>query len=164
MSTIIRLRLLFRCVGFAVTLRSIAVTARRAIVTIATARAVVAVAALHHRGRAFFQLVDADRHVAQDVFMDAHLALHFLHGIGRRVDVHQREMRLAVLVDAVLKRLQAPAFHFFHLAAAFFKDALEMRHKLFGLLGRNVLACKEHVLVISHCFLPFVSLYRPFSG
>ena len=59
--------------------------------------AVVAVTLLQHRRRAFFERIDAERHEAEDVFVDAHLALHLGDRGRRRVDVEQREVGLAVL-------------------------------------------------------------------
>jgi len=70
-----------------------------AIAAIATLAVVIALAQL--RGRAFFQLVHAEGQNAQDVFVQPLLTLHFRDRGRRGVDVEQREMRLAVLVDAV---------------------------------------------------------------
>ncbi len=60
-----------------------AATATAAEATIATVVAIIAVALLHHRRRAFLELLDADGHEAEDVLVDAHLALHLGHG-GRQ--------------------------------------------------------------------------------
>ena len=53
-------------------------------------------------------LVDAEREVTQDVLVEAQRALELDHRLGRGGDVHEREMRLAVLLDAVRQGLQAP--------------------------------------------------------
>ena len=55
--------------------------------------------------------------VAQHVFVDALLALDLGDRRRRRIDVQQREMRLAVLVDAVGEGLHAPVFGLGDLAA-----------------------------------------------
>src|SRR3954466_13381218 len=60
----------------------------------------VALALAHHRRRAFLKLVDANGQRARHVFVDALLALDLGERGRRRVDVEQREVRLAVLADA----------------------------------------------------------------
>src|SRR5689334_7718170 len=68
----------------------------------------VAIGLAHHRRRAFLELVNAHRQVAQDVFVDPLLPLDLDDRGRRRIDVQQREMRLAVLSDAERERLDAP--------------------------------------------------------
>src|SRR3954470_15601330 len=70
----------------------------------------VALDLAHHRRRAFFQLVDPNGEIAQHVFVDALLALDLGQRRRRRIDVEQREVRLAVLADAEVQRLHAPVF------------------------------------------------------
>ena len=84
---------------------------------------VVAVALLEHRRRAFLELLDLDGQPAENVLVDALLALHLGDRRGRRVDVHQREVRLAVLADAVGEGLEAPGLDLGDLAAALLDDA-----------------------------------------
>src|SRR3546814_16498756 len=72
----------------------VAVAARTA-PTLATGTPVETVAAvavalattLHDRRGAFAQRLDAQRHVAQDILVDPHVAFHLVHGGRRRVDV-----------------------------------------------------------------------------
>src|SRR4051812_1779113 len=111
---------------------------------------VVAVTLLQHGGRAFLELVDAHRHEAQDVFIDAHLALHLGDGRGRGVDVEQAVVGLAVLLDAVAEGLEAPIFVLGHLAAALGQDFGERVGQFLDLLGRNVLAGEIDMLVEGH--------------
>src|SRR5688572_7010635 len=73
--------------------RGTAVAVETAAVAVATraaravAVAIVAVALLHHGRRAFLELVDANGHETQHVFVDALLALHLGDSRRRRVDV-----------------------------------------------------------------------------
>ena len=55
-------------------------------------------------------LIDPDGHEADDVFIDPHLAFHLGHRCAWRIDVHEREMGLAVLFDAVGQGLYTPIF------------------------------------------------------
>src|SRR3546814_2247237 len=65
-------------------------TVAAAITTIAAIPPVaVAAAALHHGRRAFLQGVDPDGHVAQDVLVEAHLALHLDRKSTRLNSSHQ---------------------------------------------------------------------------
>src|SRR5208337_662313 len=73
-----------------------------AVSTIAAFTALAVVVALAQlRRRALFEFLDAQRQYAQNVLVEALLALHFGDRRRRGVDVHQREMRLAVLLDPV---------------------------------------------------------------
>src|SRR5690606_37481267 len=104
----------FDCHSFSVpvleTARSAFAAKAAAITATTTFTALVAVTLLHHCRRAFFQLVHAHGHEAQNVFIDAHLALHLGNGSSRSFDVEQRVMRLAVLANAVGEALEAPIF------------------------------------------------------
>src|SRR5690606_3181596 len=126
------------------------VTARAAVETAVAVAALVAVALLHHRGGTFLVRLDPKGDEAQDVLVDAHLALHLGHGRGRGVDVDQREMRLAVLLDTVGERLDAPVLGLADGAAVRLDDALELFDEGLDLLCGNILACQEDVLVESH--------------
>ena len=55
-------------------------------------------------------LLDADGDEADHVFAQPHLTLHLGDRRVRRVDIEEREMRLAVLADPVGERLDAPIF------------------------------------------------------
>ncbi len=102
-------------------------------------------------------LLDGDRHVAQHVFGDAHLALHLVDGSGRGIDVHEDVMRLAVLLDAVGEGLQAPVFGTPDLAAICFDDALVLLKETIDLLCGHILPGKEHVFIKSHWRLAFLA-------
>src|SRR5690606_3800841 len=93
-----------------------------AVTTWTAAFAVITVALLHHRRRAFFQLVHAHCHEAQNVFIDAHLAFHFSNGSRGGVDVEKGIVSLAVLADAVGETLEAPIFVLGNLAPALAED------------------------------------------
>jgi len=119
------------------------------VVTLAalTAAAVVTVALLLHDGRAVLVLVHLDGERAQDVLVEAHLTLHLLHGGGRCLDVHQREVRLAVLVDAVAEGLEPPVFGTADGAATFGEHGLVLLDEFVDSLTGHVLADQEHGLV-----------------
>ena len=103
---------------------------------------------------------DAQRQNAQDVLVDAHLAFHLGHGGSRSVDVHQRKVSLAVLVDPVRERLDAPILDLADGSAILFDDGLELLGHRLDLLGRDVLTSKIDMLVESHD-LPFSSVAAP---
>src|SRR5690606_23408659 len=109
-----------------------AVTA--ALETVAALATIVTSALLQHGRLAFLELLDADGHEAQDVFVDAHLALHLGNRSGGSVDVQQRVVSLAVLLDAITERLDAPVLDLRDRAAIRLDDALELLDKGFDLL------------------------------
>src|SRR3546814_11467184 len=92
-----------------------AVAARTA-PTLATGTPVETVAAvavalattLHDRQGAFAQRLDAQRHVAQDILVDPHVAFHLVPGGRRRVDVQQDVIILAVIFHLVSVIPEAP--------------------------------------------------------
>ena len=92
-------------------------------------------------------LFDAHGDVAQDFFVQALLPLDLVECGGRRIDVQQREMRLAILAQAIGERLHAPLFDLGDLAAHLFDDALELGGQFFDLLRAGVLARQEDVFV-----------------
>ena len=59
-----------------------------------------------------------------------HRKLHLLHRRRRGVDVHQRVIRLAVLLDAEGEGLQTPVFHLADLAAIGLENAAELLDEL----------------------------------
>src|SRR5262249_37480161 len=85
---------------------------------------------------------------------DALLALDLDHGGRRGVDIHQREVRLAVLAHAVGQGLDAPVLGLGDLAAEPLDHALVLGGELIDLLRRQVLARQEDVFVQWHV-LPF---------
>jgi hypothetical protein len=74
---------------------------------------------------------------------------------GGSVDVHQREMRLAVLLDPIGEGLDAPIFDLADGSAQRGDDILELPGQRFSLLRRNILTGKIDVLVESHVILAF---------
>ena len=100
-------------------------------------------------------LVDADGEEADDVFVEALLPLDLGDRGGRRIDVEEREVRLAVLLDAVGEGLQAPRLDLGDLAAGALDDALELLDKRLDLLGRHILSRHEYVFVQRH-LMPFL--------
>src|SRR3546814_7355688 len=86
-----------------------AITTIPAIATITSVAAIttafaVAVALAHHDRRSGFMRIDAQRHIADHVFVDRRLAFQFGDGGGGGVNVHQDIMRIAVLADAEIGR------------------------------------------------------------
>src|SRR5580658_1314578 len=74
-----------------------------AIATVAPAVIAVAIAlrSAHHGGWALFVLLDPDGEIAQHVFIETLEPLDLVDRGRRRIDVHEREMRLAVLAQPV---------------------------------------------------------------
>src|SRR5258708_6887957 len=86
----------------------------------------VAVDLAHHCGRAFLMLVHANGDVAQHILVEPLLALDLVERGRRRLDVEQREMRLAVLAHPIRQGLDAPLLELGDLAAHLLDDALEL--------------------------------------
>ncbi len=107
----------------------------------------VAIDLAHHRRGAFLEFFDADGEVAQHVFVDALLTLDLGQRGRRRVDIEQREVRLAVLLDAEVQRLHAPVFVLGDLAAQTLDDGRELLGQVLDLLRADVLARKIDVFV-----------------
>ena len=95
-------------------------------------------------------LVDPDRDVAQDVFVEPFLPLDLVEDGGRRIDVEQHVVRLAVLAQPVGERLDAPLLGLGDLAAHLLDDADELGGQFLDLLRADVLARKEDVFVERH--------------
>src|SRR5262245_328558 len=79
-------------------------------VAVTPALAFVAIGPTHHRRRSCLVLVDAHGEEADDIGREPHLTLELVYGVMRGIDVDQRIMRFAVLLDAERERLQAPIF------------------------------------------------------
>src|SRR5262245_18485292 len=79
-------------------------------ITVASALALVAIGPAHHRRRPRLVLIDPHGEETDDVGRKPHLTLELVHRIMRGIDVHQRVVRLAVLLDAERERFQAPIF------------------------------------------------------
>ena len=109
-----------------------AVTAVKPIATIAAVKAVtaaivavaVAFGPAHHGRGAGLVFLDPDGQVAQHVLIETLQALDFVDRRRRRIDVHQREMCLAVLAQPVGERFHAPIFGLGDRSAEAFDDAL----------------------------------------
>src|SRR5262249_54184733 len=123
------------------------VTARTVIAVIAVATPVaaafisvsVAIDLPHHRRRSGFHVGHTHRQGTQHIFVDVLLALHFADRCGRRIDVEQGEMGLAVLADTVCQGLDTPVFHLGDRAAHLLDDALVVVRQFVHLLLRQVL-------------------------
>src|SRR5205085_7235655 len=96
-----------------------ATIAAEAAAAIAVASPLVAVGLAHLDGGLGLVLVDADGDEADDVGREAHAALHLRNRRRRCVEVHERVVRLAVLLDVERDGLETPIFCFADLAAAF---------------------------------------------
>ncbi|VTZ49718.1 hypothetical protein MPC4_190031 [Methylocella tundrae] len=125
-------------------------TAVSSVGPVAAIAAVVVIALAHHRRLALFERFDADGQEADDVFVDAALALHLGDGGWRGVNVQKREMGLTILFDAIGEGLYAPVFDLLDLAAEAFDDRSELLGQGFHLLGGNILTSKINMLVESH--------------
>jgi hypothetical protein len=95
-------------------------------------------------------LVDADGQEADDIGREPHLPLELGDSRVRRVDVQELVMCLAVLLDAVREGLEAPIFGLADRAAILLEDGAEALHKGLDLLGRDILACQEYLLIKRH--------------
>src|SRR5687767_14153411 len=155
--------------GFVAALAPRAAITITAIETVATVEApaaalitiAISVGLAQHRRGTFLVLVDAHREVAQHVFRETLLPLDFADGRGRRVELEQGEMRLAVLADAVGERLDPPVFRVAdQLAAETFDDALEVGRHFLDLLRAQILARHIDVFVQWHG-MPFPVVVRP---
>ena len=102
-------------------------------------------------------VVDADGHEADDVFVDAGLALQLGHRRRRGIDVEHDIMRLAVLGDAVGEAAQAPGFGLDHLAAVVGDDLGGVFRERIDLGLGQVLAREENMLVKRHVHAPMLA-------
>src|SRR5262249_4236826 len=140
------------------TISAVTTVAEAAAVAVAEAAAVVpvtiAINLAHHHRRPFLVLVDAHREIAQHVLVEPLLALDLVHHRWRRIEIHKRVVRLAVLAQAIGKRLDAPLLELRDLAPQLFDDAFELGGQLFDLLRTHILARQEHVFVKRHA-MPF---------
>ena len=117
------------------------------------------VTAGEHGRLAFFVFFNANGEETKNVFVDAHLAFHFGNGCSRSVNVYERVIRLAILLDTVGEGTQTPAFDLTDLAAISFEDTLVLFDESVDLLLGNVLAGKKHMFIKSH-WLCLSSLYH----
>src|SRR5207344_1698494 len=124
---------------------AVATEAAAAIVTLA-----VAISLAHHRRGTFLVLFDADGEIADDVFRDPLLALDLGDRSGGRIDVHQHEMCLAILVHAVGEGAYAPVLGLGDLAAEPFDDARHLGGQLFDLLGARILTREKNMPIKRH--------------
>lgn len=89
---------------------------------------------------------------AHHVLVQRHQTLHLLHGGGGCVGAQIGVMPLAVLVDLVGHRLEAPVFELRHGPAIVGQNLGEMLDQAFGLRGGQILPRDEGMLVQSHGF------------
>src|SRR5215510_14771583 len=118
--------LLRRRLGFVALVAAPASLALAAALAAALLAIAVAVGLAHHGRRPGLVLVDAHREVAQDILVEALLPFDLGKRRRGRVHVHEGEMRLAVLAQAVAERLEAPVLGFADGAAHLFNDSLEL--------------------------------------
>src|SRR2546423_5195980 len=133
-----------------------------AVEAIATPLVAVAIPVdLTHQGRGpFLVLIDANGEIAQHVFGEALLPLDLGQRGGRRIELEQGEMRLAVLADAEGERLDAPVFRVADkLATKPLDDALEVGRHFLDLLRAEILARQIDVFVQWHG-MPFPCVSR----
>ncbi len=100
--------------------------------------------------------VDADRHEAEDVFVEAGLALKLGHRRGRGIDVEHDVMRLAVLGDAVGEAAQAPCFSLDHRSAVVGDDLGGVFRERIDLGLSQILAREENMLVKRHVSCTYI--------
>ncbi len=112
------------------------------------ARRVVALA--HHHRRLGLVRLDLDGEKAEHLGGQAHAPLHLGHGRRRRIDVEQREVRLAALLDLVGEAFDAPVLALGDLAATLLDEIGEFFGECLDLGVGDVLAREEHMLVESH--------------
>src|SRR5262249_34942932 len=126
------------------------VAAVEAVTPVAAALALIAIRAAHHRRGSLLVLVDPDGKKANDVGREAHLTSEVCRRRRRRVDVQQREMRLAILLDAEGEALEPPIFGLADDSAAALDDVAKVLYQAFDLLCGDVLASQEHMLIKWH--------------
>ena len=102
-------------------------------------------------------LVDLHGEDAHHVVVDAHPELHLPHSRRGGVGFHEGVVALAVLVDLVGHRLEAPVFAVDDLAAVFGEDLSEALDEALGLGAGQVLARDEDMLVERHAVFHFSS-------
>jgi hypothetical protein len=94
--------------------------------------------------------VDANRKIAEHIFVETFLALNFVKRSGWRINIEQSHMRFAIFADAVGQGLQAPIFVFCYFAAHLPDDAGQLGGQFLDLLRAQVLARKVDVFVQRH--------------
>jgi hypothetical protein len=104
----------------------------------------------HHRRRTIFVRLDADREIAQHIFVETFLSLDLVKCRGRSIDVKQRHVRFAVLANAVGEGLQAPILVLCDLATHLSDYPGQLRGQFLNLLRAQVLARKVDVFVQRH--------------
>jgi hypothetical protein len=119
-------------------------------IAIATASAAPVIAARQNGRRLILVLLDPDGNEAQDIVAEPHLALHLRHRGRRCVDVHQRIVGLAVLPDAEGEGTNAPVLNLADGSAIAFDNGFVLLGHRLDLLGRDILARQEHMLVERH--------------
>jgi hypothetical protein len=91
--------------------------------------------------------LDLDGEETENLGGKAHAALHLGHGRRRRIDVEQREVGLAALLDLVREALDAPVLALGDLAATLLDQIGEFFGECLDLGVGDVLAREEHMLV-----------------
>src|SRR4029077_247062 len=115
-----------------------------------TVVAIAVFALAQHSRRSGLMLVNAYGEIADDVLIEAQQALDLDHRLGRRGNVQEREMSLAVLLDTEGKGLQTPRLDLGDGAAEGGDLGLDLLRQRLDLLLRDVLAHQEDMLIESH--------------
>src|SRR5271166_426142 len=104
----------------------------------------------HHCGGAFFMLLHANREIAQHILAEPLLALDFIEGSRRRIDVEEGEMRLAILPQPIREGFCAPLLGLCDLASHLLDYPFELSRELLDLLRAGVLPRQEDVFIERH--------------
>ncbi|KAG1667694.1 hypothetical protein GQR58_018322 [Nymphon striatum] len=102
---------------------------------------------LHLHGRTFFVCINFDRENAHDVFVQTHQTFHLLHGSCRCVRADKGIVALAVFVNLVSHRFDAPVLGHDDLAVVVSENCREMFDEAFCLRVGQVLTRNHHMLV-----------------
>src|SRR5260370_15817613 len=105
---------------------------------------------MHDRRRPLLEGVDPGGEKAQDILVDAHVPLHLGNRRGRRVEIEENVMALAILLDAERERPKSPISPFFDFALTFGDHRRESIGKRLDLRRRDILARNKHGFVQWH--------------
>jgi hypothetical protein len=139
---------------------SFAWAARTAITTVAaiwTITAFWAIILAHHNRWALFMGINADGHIANDVFIQPCLTFQFGNNIAAGIDIKHDKMRFAILLDFIGQRAQTPGFGLDDLAFIIFNDFCSAFGKCVNLGLREVLTRQKHMLIQSHGRIPYLT-------
>ena len=101
--------------------------------------------------------VNLDGHHAHHVVMQAHQAFHFLHRSGRRIGLQEGIVALAVFVDPVGHRFDAPILVLDEFSTIVGQNGAKMFDQALGLCGGEILPRDKDMLVKRHVSDPLLS-------